>query len=95
VIGSVYYLESDVDPRNVLGLVGAPRVPTARTWWRVLCRGKPFDRGPRRNVLVERVVPYRRFEMGARRLHYRRHPSRALMVRPFRGMRRAEQPARR
>lgn len=22
--------------------------------WRVVCRGVPFDRGPRRNVLVER-----------------------------------------
>lgn len=24
--------------------------------WRVICRGEPFDRGPRRNVLIENVV---------------------------------------
>lgn len=26
--------------------------------WRVVARGDPFDRGPRRNVLIERLVPW-------------------------------------
>lgn len=60
----------------------------AGAYWRVVARGEPFDRGPRRNVLLERL---RRVE------HYRRgvldrlefQPTGERMVRPFRGLRRA------
>lgn len=51
-------------------MIGREYVWQGRTW-RVICRGEPFDRGPRRNVLLEDV------ESGVR------------VVRPFRGLRRA------
>lgn len=42
MIGNVYTLASEVDPRNVLGLPpergGFPRVPTGRSYWRVVAR---------------------------------------------------------
>jgi hypothetical protein len=45
MIGRVY--------RWVHGLPGVARSP----YWRVLAHGKPFDRGPRRNVLLEQLLP--------------------------------------
>lgn len=79
LIGSVYFLDSEVDPRNVLGLVGVPRVKAERSYWRALCHGRPMDSGPRRNVLVERVLPIGRGEDGIWLATGER------MVRPFRG----------
>lgn len=54
--------------------------------WRVLARGAPFDKGPRRNVLVERVVMC---ADGEYRSAIVRDGSPDLLVRPFRGLRRA------
>lgn len=38
------------------------------TWrgavWLLLVRGEPFDRGPRRNVLLEQVIPWMGVGMG-------------------------------
>lgn len=48
-------------------------------FWRVLARGEPFDRGPRRNVLLERVVE----GFG----EWVPHPDGERVVRPFRGLR--------
>lgn len=59
------------------------------TWkggiWRVLVRGEPFDRGPRRNVLLERFdhVAWD-FPTGRPIVH----PTGERVVRPFRGLRR-------
>lgn len=41
--------------------------------WRVLARGEPFDRGPRRNVLVEQVDSLERCVRPFRGLR-RHHP---------------------
>ena len=48
--------------------------------WVVLARGEPFDRGPRRNVLLERV------EVGEGEAYVL---TGERVVRPFRGLRRA------
>lgn len=71
----------------------------AGRYWCVRARGEPFDRGPRRNVLVERVVPWMGLGWGdqwfrdidGRWWRPARHPldGQALVVRPFRGLRRA------
>lgn len=55
MIGRTYWLTTEADPRDVLGLGKRRRLDCARLV-RVLCHGKPMDRGPRRNVLVEDVV---------------------------------------
>lgn len=53
MVGRVYFLDSEADPRDRLGL--GKRRKAERSYWRVLCHGRPMDRGPRRNVLVENV----------------------------------------
>lgn len=65
--------------------------------WRIVARGEPFDRGPRRNVLLERVHLCRVPEGWALwawrdrdgRLWW---PVSERVVRPFRGLRRAVAP---
>ena len=54
MIGRTYLLTTEADPRDVLGLGVRRRLDKPRRV-RVLAHGKPFDRGPRRNVLLEDV----------------------------------------
>jgi hypothetical protein len=66
--------------------------------WLLLVRGEPFDRGPRRNVLLERVEPGFRLTVPGPRIDTARlhvAPDRSAwtltgerVVRPFRGLRR-------
>jgi hypothetical protein len=60
-------------------------------YWRVICRGEPFDRGPRRNVLLERVVRARTVTWHPQGNCYRWHwlATGERVCRPFRGLRRA------
>jgi hypothetical protein len=78
------------------------------TWqghfWLVRVRGEPFDRGPRRNVLIEQVVPWLGVGWGDHWFrcvdgNWWRPDARSwlgergkLVVRPFRGLRRATHP---
>jgi hypothetical protein len=62
-------------------------------YWVVLARGEPFDRGPRRNVLLQRVLPVEEasaetIESGGRNWF----PVDERVVRPFRGLRRSDCP---
>lgn len=60
--------------------------------WRVVARGKPFDRGPRRNVLLERVEPCLAHDDAPIAWCCQGTGWRAVgerVVRPFRGLRRA------
>lgn len=43
------------DAREARPVIGREYVWHGRRW-RVICRGNPFDRGPRRNVLLEDVI---------------------------------------
>lgn len=63
-------------------------------FWRVLARGAPFDKGPRRNVLVERVAPWMGVGWGDHWFQdeqgrWWRPDGPDRMVRPFRGLTRA------
>lgn len=61
--------------------------------WLLLVRGEPFDRGPRRNVLLERVIRAYGYAHGPSpsyvevdgAWYYR---TQEKVVRPFRGLRR-------
>lgn len=54
MIGRIYLLTTEADPCDRLGLGVRRRLDTPRRV-RVLAHGKPMDRGPRRNVLLEDV----------------------------------------
>jgi hypothetical protein len=62
--------------------------------WLLVCRGEPFDRGPRRNVLLQRVRLWCGVGWGGQWREsidgqWYRPDGGERVVRPFRGLRRA------
>lgn len=54
------------------------------TVWRLLVRGEPFDRGPRRNVLLQPVIVHEHPQHGWHAID----ADGLCVVRPFRGLQR-------